>query len=226
MKVFFMHKVCLLGIALSSCLLTRSAQGLSRQEPVNMTAVAPSTSTAPSPGEQENSLKKESKIAKIAREAQDFEHKSKQAYRSPALTTSVIVEVYKQNECHGILLIERCNPPYGKALPGGFVEYGESIEDAARREIKEECGVSITDLQQFHVYSLPNRDPRFHVVDMVQCARTDNVPEAGSDASKAFVCPFDKIPWKELTFDHSKIIQNYLDWKNGRSESCPMPQIQ
>ncbi|MDR2769642.1 MAG: NUDIX hydrolase [Puniceicoccales bacterium] len=152
-----------------------------------------------------------------SRDIKDFEHKSK-AYRSPATATSVIIKVYHQSVFKGFLLIERHNPPYGKALPGGFVEYGESIEQTAIREMKEECGVIITQLEQFRAYSEPNRDPRLHVIDVVQVARIDDItPEAGTDASKVLLYAEDNIPWKEMAFDHAKILRDYLKWEKSHA---------
>ncbi|MDR0393351.1 MAG: NUDIX hydrolase [Puniceicoccales bacterium] len=152
-----------------------------------------------------------------SRDIKDFEHKSK-AYRSPATATSVIIKVYDQGVFKGFLLIERHNPPYGKALPGGFVEYGESIEQTAIREMKEECGVIVTQLEQFRAYSSPDRDPRLHVIDIVQVARIDDIiPEAGTDASKVLIYAEDSIPWKEMAFDHAKILEDYLKWEKSHT---------
>ncbi|MDR1254845.1 MAG: NUDIX hydrolase [Puniceicoccales bacterium] len=170
-----------------------------------------------SAAEQARQVRTESGNNRLSREIKDFEHKSK-AYRSPATATSVIVKVYNQDVFRGFLLIERHNPPYGKALPGGFVEYGESIEQTALREMKEECGVIISQLEQFRVYSSPNRDPRLHVIDIVQVARIDDVaPEAGTDASKVLICTKENIPWQEMAFDHAKILEDYLEWEKSHT---------
>ncbi|MDR2396817.1 MAG: NUDIX hydrolase [Puniceicoccales bacterium] len=167
--------------------------------------------------DQEKQMQIKSDDNRWSREIKDFEHKSK-AYRSPATATSVIIKVYNQGVFKGFLLIERHNPPYGKALPGGFIEYGESIEQTAIREMREECGVIITQLEQFRAYSSPDRDPRLHVIDIVQVARIDDImPEAGTDASKVLIYAEDSIPWKEMTFDHAKILEDYMKWEKAHA---------
>ncbi|OQX11001.1 MAG: NUDIX hydrolase, partial [Desulfobacteraceae bacterium IS3] len=83
-------------------------------------------------------------------------------YRNPLVTVDIIIEINK-----GIVLIERVNPPHGWALPGGFVDYGESLETAAVREAKEETSLDVTLEEQFHTYSAPDRDPRQHTVSTV-----------------------------------------------------------
>lgn len=87
-------------------------------------------------------------------------------YKNPVPTVDIIIEY-----AAGIVLVERKNPPYGWALPGGFVDYGETVEQAARREAGEETGLAIDDLRMFHVYSDPERDPRHHTITTVFVAR-------------------------------------------------------
>ena len=96
----------------------------------------------------------------------------------PFLTVDAIIEV-----SGGIVLVQRSSPPLGFALPGGFVDYGETLEDAVRREAREETDLELLDLAQLHTYSDPARDPRFHTVTTVFTARADGTPRAGDDAA-------------------------------------------
>ena len=133
------------------------------------------------------------------------------AFKNPFPTVDIIIE-----NMAGIVLIERANPPFGWAIPGGFVDYGESLEDAARREALEETGLNIELLGQFHTYSDPSRDTRQHNISTVFIAKADGIPKAGSDAKQAQV--FITLP-QPLVFDHAKILEDYFQWlKNGRSE--------
>ena len=86
----------------------------------------------------------------------------KQKHRNPLVTIDIVIEIDE-----GIVLIKRANPPYGWALPGGFVEYGETLESSAVREAKEETSLDIKLKEQFHTYSEPDRDPRHHTVTTV-----------------------------------------------------------
>jgi len=108
-----------------------------------------------------------------------------------------------------VVLIHRCNEPVGWALPGGFVEYGESVEDAVRREMKEETGLELADLRQFRVYSDPKRDPRGHTVSVVFVARGVGKPVADDDADRYRLVDPDNIPEKELVFDHARILRDF-----------------
>ena len=114
----------------------------------------------------------------------------------------------------GIIVIERSNPPYGWALPGGFLDYGESLEEAARREAKEETALDLTHLRQFHTYSSPGRDPRFHTVSTVFIAKGKGNPQCGDDAKGLKVVAYKDLPAREYAFDHEQIIKDYL---KGRS---------
>jgi 8-oxo-dGTP diphosphatase len=155
-------------------------------------------------------------IGKKEREAKDLKEISKNAYRPPFLATTVIIEVYEKDVFKGIVMIERGLEPYGKALPGGPVQYGETVQYTAKREMKEECNLDLTNIQQFRVYDSLHRDPRRRCIDAVHISRCNNViPQAGSDAAKLWVCPLDKIPWNELVFDHAEILRDYLVWREG-----------
>lgn len=123
----------------------------------------------------------------------------------PYLTVDGIIE-YKE----GIVLVERSNPPLGWALPGGFVDYGESVEDAVIREVKEETNLDYKQIRQFKVYSHPQRDPRFHTVSVVFIGKGEGRLQPASDAQNVKVFKLSQIPSK-LAFDHSRIIQDYQD---------------
>ncbi len=129
-------------------------------------------------------------------------------YRNPVPTVDIIIEVDDR-----IVLIERKNPPYGWALPGGFVDYGESFELAAVREAEEETGLAVRGLAQFRTYSDPERDPRQHTVSTVFIVQADGQPVAGDDAGKAELFDRDNLP--ELAFDHARILADYYRFKNG-----------
>ncbi len=123
-------------------------------------------------------------------------------HRNPAPTVDIIIEIGDK-----IVLIERKNPPFGWALPGGFVDYGESYEKAAEREAKEETGLDVTDLKQFHTYSDPGRDPRQHTASTVFIGKAAGTPLAGDDAGRAEL--FDQHSLPKLAFDHGRILFDY-----------------
>lgn len=128
----------------------------------------------------------------------------KEGYRQPLVTVDIIIEYGK-----GIVLIRRKNPPEGWAMPGGFVDYGESLEEAAVREAKEETGLDIELLRQFHTYSEPDRDPRHHTITTVYIAKGKGTIESGDDAKEARVFSKDDLP-KDIAFDHRKILDDYF----------------
>ena len=138
-------------------------------------------------------------------------------HKSPILTTTAIIEIYEGDEFRGIVLIERGKAPFGKAIPGGKVEYGETVEEAVRREMREEVHLELNELRQFHVYSDPTRDFRHHSVEVAHIAKANCLPMAGDDAAKAVVVKLEEIPWKELAFDHAIVLKDYIAWKNGNS---------
>ncbi len=126
--------------------------------------------------------------------------------RGPRLAADCIILVGGK-----VLLIHRRNEPVGWALPGGFVEYGETVEVAVRREMKEETGLELDQLRQFRVYSDPGRDPRGHTVSVVFAARGIGNPEAGDDADRYRLVELNDIPEAELVFDHAQILRYFRD---------------
>jgi len=130
-------------------------------------------------------------------------------YRNPFPTVDVIIEIDQ-----GIVLIERKNPPFGWALPGGFVDYGESLEDAAIREAKEETSLEVRDLRLLGCYSDPLRDSRMHTISAVYVAKGTGTPFAADDAANLKVFGLDELP-EQLCFDHSKVLADYLRCKRN-----------
>lgn len=122
----------------------------------------------------------------------------------PKLTVDMIVR-----NGDSILLIERLNKPHGWALPGGFVDYGETVEDAARRELYEETGIKADQIKLMGVYSDPARDKRGHNVSVIYTTTTNSEPKAGDDAKNAQFFTIRDLP-DDIVFDHKKIINDYL----------------
>jgi len=129
--------------------------------------------------------------------------------KNPVPTVDVIIETTDADGRPGIVLIERRNPPHGWALPGGFVDYGESLEDAAIRESREETSLDVEIVRQFHTYSDPRRDPRGHTISTVFIARASGRPEARDDARSIGVFRAEDIRFP-LAFDHRKILEDYF----------------
>ncbi|MBN2232203.1 MAG: NUDIX hydrolase [Deltaproteobacteria bacterium] len=128
-------------------------------------------------------------------------------YRNPVPTVDIIIRTGG-----GIVLIERRNEPHGWALPGGFVDYGESLETAAVREALEETSLVVRLREQFHTYSDPDRDPRQHTISTVFIADADGPPTAADDALNAAVFTAATLP-EPIVFDHRRIIEDYFRHK-------------
>lgn len=126
-------------------------------------------------------------------------------YRNPLPTVDIIIEVDG-----GIVLIKRKNPPHGWALPGGFVDYGESLEQAAIREAKEETSLDISIVSGLGAYSDPGRDPRQHTITYVFVAKSKGRPRAADDAEEIGVFNRDNLP-DDLAFDHGTILRDYFE---------------
>ena len=125
-------------------------------------------------------------------------------YRNPLPTVDIIIET----EPGSVVLVLRKNPPRSWALPGGFVDEWESLEDAAIREAKEETGLDVSLKRQFHTYSDPTRDPRHHTITTVYLAVAQGTPRGGDDAAEARVFRLDALP-SDLAFDHGDILKDY-----------------
>ena len=126
---------------------------------------------------------------------------------TPKLAVDIIIELVDQPD-RPILLIERKNPPYGWALPGGFVDVGETLEQAAVREAKEEISLDVKLKTLLGCYSDPGRDPRGHTVSPVYIAEATGEPAAADDAANVQIFTLDDLP-EALTFDHAQILDDY-----------------
>ena len=130
--------------------------------------------------------------------------------KTPYLTTDGIIELYEGETFRGIVLIERKNDPQGLALPGGFVDVGERVEDALIREMREETNLEVEISTLLGVYSDPKRDPRFHTASVVFITKAQGQPQGGDDAKEAKLYALEEIPMDQLVFDHSAILKEYL----------------
>jgi 8-oxo-dGTP diphosphatase len=126
----------------------------------------------------------------------------------PSPTADVIIEL----PARGIVLVERRFPPPGWALPGGFIELGETAAQAAVREAREETGLEVTLVELFNVYSDPARDPRRHTITIVFIGRAAGEPRAGDDAARAQAFGVDALP-TPLAFDHGQVLADYVDYR-------------
>ncbi len=137
--------------------------------------------------------------------------------RNPLLTVDIIIECQ-----YGIVLVERRNPPHGWALPGGFVDYGETLETAAVREAWEETSLRVCLKEQFHTYSDPGRDPRHHSVSTVFIATAEGTPVGADDARTARIFSPRNLP-SPIVFDHPAILDDYFAYKQyGRRPHPPV----
>jgi ADP-ribose pyrophosphatase YjhB (NUDIX family) len=136
-------------------------------------------------------------------------------YRNPVPTVDIIIELPKESGTEGVVLIKRKNPPFGWALPGGFVDYGETLEQAAVREAQEETSLSVELKTQMHTYSDPDRDPRQHTISTVFIARAQGQPMAKDDARDIGVFTQEELNFP-LAFDHQKILADYFQRKSQK----------
>jgi 8-oxo-dGTP diphosphatase len=129
-------------------------------------------------------------------------------HRNPLPTVDIIIELIGG----GVVLIERKNFPHGWALPGGFVDYGESLEAAAVREAKEETSLEVQLTEQFYTYSDPSRDPRQHTISTVYIATAQGIPQGADDAKRAKIFTKGQLP-NPIVFDHPRILSDYFVYK-------------
>jgi ADP-ribose pyrophosphatase YjhB (NUDIX family) len=138
--------------------------------------------------------------------------------KHPLPTVDIIIEVDG-----GIVLIERKNPPHGWAIPGGFVDYGESLESAAVREAEEETSLKIRLQEQFYSYSDPRRDPRRHTISTVYIATATGTPRGADDAKRAEIFTADTLP-TPIAFDHPRILNDYFEYKKTGKRPRPIAE--
>ncbi|HUF43635.1 MAG TPA: NUDIX hydrolase [Verrucomicrobiae bacterium] len=136
-------------------------------------------------------------------------------FRNPLPTVDIIIEIGGR-----VVLIERKNPPHGWALPGGFVDYGESLESAAVREAREETSLEVELIEQFHSYSDPRRDLRHHTVSTVFIAAAQGEPRGGDDAKTARLFHENDLP-DAIVFDHRQILRDYFIFKKTGGRPRP-----
>jgi ADP-ribose pyrophosphatase YjhB (NUDIX family) len=148
--------------------------------------------------------------------------RKKKKFRNPVPTVDIIIETKNERGEEGIVLIKRKNPPYGWALPGGFVDYGESLEKAALREAREETSLRVNLKSQMHTYSDARRDPRKHTISTVYVAAARGKPRARDDARDIGVFTKKEINLP-LAFDHRKILRDYFRIKESEKR-IPKPK--
>jgi 8-oxo-dGTP diphosphatase len=130
--------------------------------------------------------------------------------QTPYLAVDGVIELMAGDHLKGVVLIKRKNPPYGWALPGGFVDVGERVEDALLREMREETTLDVTRQELIGIYSDPARDSRFHSVSLVWRCRAEGTPKGADDAKEARVFSLNELGSIKLAFDHGAILQDYL----------------
>lgn len=140
-------------------------------------------------------------------------------YRNPTPTVDIIIELEK-----GIVLIERARAPLGWAIPGGFVDEGESVEQAALREAMEETHLTVELIELLGVYSDPRRDPRQHTQSTVYIARATGTLQAGDDAQSTQILPYD-APLPLLAFDHKQILEDYRRFRQTGQKPSPAEML-
>lgn len=131
----------------------------------------------------------------------------------------IIIEL-KDRPGHPVVMIRRRNPPHGWALPGGFVDVGESVERAAVREAREETGLDVVLNNLLGCYSDPARDSRGHTASVVYIASASGSPVAADDAAEILVCGPESPP-EPLVFDHGRILADYIAYRNGGALPAP-----
>jgi 8-oxo-dGTP diphosphatase len=145
-------------------------------------------------------------------------------YKNPTPVVDMIVELEgSTKDFPRIVLIQRKNPPYGLAIPGGYVDEGEALWEAAKREALEELNIGINIKELFHVYSNPDRDPRSHNVSTVFLAKAMGFPVAGDDAAEVVTVELSEgfLQQATLAFDHKQILQDYLFYRRTGTRPSP-----
>lgn len=138
---------------------------------------------------------------------------------TPALAADIIIEMTDRHN-KPIVLIERKNPPLGWAIPGGFVDIGETVAQAAIREAQEEVCLQVSLVSLLGIYSDPERDPRGHTASAVYIAQASGQPRAADDAANLHIYPYNALP-SGLAFDHQRILDDYRIYREtGR---LPIP---